>query len=304
MLKVTFSVDPIDVLMAAGYTQIEAGRASTREDAASQSGTFVNLGVVANLVESVSGYDYHDESGARGQWYNYRLKKANGTYASWNTPIQGWSSGYLTVSEFRNYEMGDLNDFDGTPLPDSKIERFIGLASRAADSYCGQHFGLEQVTERHRWRIETRRIYPRQANVQNVVSLKIYVSAGQRADFQLSDLFLNSNENYVEVTSLATVTYSLFPAIVALGLMEPTAEITYVHGFPSVPQDIKDATAFLTVDMLGKDALQRQGTIGLDRLIVGETQMFLQQPIKGVPNMHMPAYAASLLDRWIKIHVR
>lgn len=304
MLKVTFSVDPISTAMAAGYTSIEAGRASTAAEAAAQNGTFTNLGNVATLVTAVSGYDYLDVNGARGQWYTYRLKKDNGSYSSWYAPVQGWSTGYLTVSEFRNYEMGDLNDFDGAPLPDSKLDRFLGLASRAVDAYCGQHFGLEQVTERHAWKIKTRRIYPRQSNVQSLVSLRIYVSAGQKADFQLSDLFLNSQENYVEVTSLATVTYSLFPAIVALGLLEPTSELTYIHGFSAIPQDIKDATAFLAVDLLGRDALARQGATGLNRLIVGETQMFFEQPIKGIAHQYMPAHAAALLDRWIKLHIR
>jgi hypothetical protein len=304
MLKVTFIVDPISTALAAGYTSIEAGRASNAADAAAQSGTFTNLGNVATLVTAVSGYDYLDANGARGQWYNYRLKKDNGSYSSWYTPVQGWSEGYLTVPEFRAYEMGDLNDFEGNPLPDSKLERFLGLASRAVDAYCGQHFGLEQVTERHRWKIATRRIYPRQGNIQSIAALRIYVSAGQKADFQLSDLFINSNENYVEVTSLATVTYSLFPSIVALGLLEPTAEITYVHGFSTTPQDIRDATAFLAVDLLGRDALVRQGSTGLNRLIIGETQMFFEQPIKGIQNQYMPAHAAALLDRWIKIHLR
>jgi hypothetical protein len=304
MVKVTFSVNGIATQYAAGYRSIEAGRASSVEDATAKNGTFTNLGVVATLVVGVDSYDYVDADAARGQWHVFRLKKDNGDYSAWYTPQQGWATGYLTVDEFRAYEMGDLNDFDGTALPDSKLDRFIGLASRMADAYCGQHFGLEQVTERHRWKISTRRIYPRQNNVQSLVSLRIYVSAAQKADFQLGDLFLNANENYVEVTSLSTVTYSMFPAIVALGLIEPTAELTYTHGFKYLPQDIKDATAFITVDLLGRDALARQGTVGLDRLIVGETQMFLQQQIKGIPHQYVPQHAAAILDRYVKVNIR
>jgi len=304
MIKSTFSVGGIATQYAAGYRYIEAGRASTKADASAQNGTFVSLGVVADLVATVESYDYIDTDGARGQWYVHRLKKADGSYSSWFTAQQGVHVGYLSVDEFKSYEMGDLNDFDGTALPDSKLERFIGMASRLADSYCSQHFGLEQVTERHRWRIESRRIYPRQTNVQGVVSLRIYVSAGQKADFTLSDLFLNSNENYVEVTSLSTVTYSLFPAVVALGLLEPTAEITYVHGFNPIPQDIKDATAFIAVELLGKDALTRQGMIGLDRLVMGESQLYAHIPLKHERAPYVPQAAAALLDPYIKISLR
>jgi hypothetical protein len=304
MVKVTFSVGGIATQYAAGYRSIEAGRAATQADALAKSGTFSNLGVVLTLIPGVESYDFNDSGAARGQWHVFRLKKANGDYSAWFAPQQGWAAGYLTVEEFKAYEMGDLNDFEGQPLSDSKLERFIGLASRAADAYCGQHFGLEQVTERHRWRQETRRIYPRQSNAVSVSSLKIYVSSGQLATFNLADLFINSNENWVEITSLASVTYSIFPAIVALGLTTPTAEITYIHGFDPIPQDIQDATAFIAVDLLGRDALAKQGTIGLNRLIVGDTQMFLNVPEKGMPHQHIPQHAAAILDRYVKVNIR
>ena len=51
--------------------------------------------------------------------------------------------------------------------------------------------------------------------------MKVFVSKEQYATFNASDFFINPSANYLEVISLATVTYSLFPAIVALGIIKP-----------------------------------------------------------------------------------
>jgi hypothetical protein len=201
--------------------------------------------------------------------------------------------------------MGDLSDPSGDPLTDATIDSFIGIASRLVDSYVGYSFALKQTTERHNWSQKTRRVYPRQKPIVSVSTFRVYVSNQQNAAFTVNDVFVNSDRGYVEVTSLATVTYSLFPAIVALGLIEPVAEIVYTHGYQYIPSDVKDAIALITVDLIAKDSLAKQGMNGLTRLRVGDMEMQGTMPAKGgvLPGA-IPNAALTMLDNYRFLAVR
>ena len=103
------------------------------------------------------------------------------------------------------------------------------------------------------------------------------------------------------------MTYSLFPAIVALGLIEPVAEITYTHGYQFTPSDVKDAVALTAVDMIARDSLAKQGMTGLSRLRIGEMEMYSDQlaPRSGQQVTHsLPPAAATILEQYRFISVR
>jgi hypothetical protein len=140
--------------------------------------------------------------------------------------------------------------------------------------------------------------------------VRIYVSALQSAAFTVNDIFINDDRGYVEITSLANVTYSLFPAIVALGMIEPVAEITYTHGNVQIPQDIKDAAALITVDLLAKDNVAKQGLQGISRLRVGEMEIYADQSGAGGtrskrdPLASIPLAATLMLDAYIRTAIR
>jgi hypothetical protein len=303
MIRVTIPVQDIATQIAT-YNRIEIGRASSKADADARTGSWVSLGQVITLVPLVSQYTYDDDGAAEGQYHTYRLANSgNASVGSWSTTV-GKTLGYLTADEFRSYELGDLTDPSGNELTDRQLDNFIGMASRMADSYVGYSFAYKQTTERHVWNQKTRRVFPREKPIVSVASLKVYVSNQQNAAFTVNDVFVNSDRGYVEVTSLATVTYSLFPAIVALGLIDPVAEITYTHGYQYTPSDVKDAVAITAVDLIGRDHLRKQGLTGLSRLRVGEMEMYSDSPANGGSVDPFPSAASIILDRYRYLSVR
>jgi hypothetical protein len=304
MIRLTIPVSDIATQIVS-YNKIEIGRANTKADADARTGTWANIGQVITLVPNVSAYTYDDDGAADGQFHTYRLINSSTSAAGSYTTIIGRSLGYLTAEEFRSYQMGDLSDPSGNPLTDATIDSFIGIASRLVDSYVGYSFALKQTTERHNWSQKTRRVYPRQKPIVAVTDFRVYVSNQQNAHFTVADVFVNSDRGYVEVTSLATVTYSLFPAIVALGLIEPVAEIVYTHGYQYIPSDVKDAIALITVDLIAKDSLAKQGMNGLTRLRVGDMEMQGTMPAKGgvLPGA-IPNAALTMLDNYRFLAVR
>lgn len=288
------------------YNRVEIGRADNEADATSRTGTWSSIGY-QNLVANVGTYDYTDNDGTSVSWYSYRLNNSStGSNGAYSTPAPGRHYGYLGAAEFREYEMGDLTNPDGSDISDNKIRQIIKVASSLVDSYVGYTFDHRSSTEKHRWDQKTRRIYPVHRSILSVEAVRIYVSAQQSAAFTVNDIFINSDRGYVEITSLANVTYSLFPAIVALGMIEPVAEITYTHGASVPPQDIKDATALIAIELLARDGLAKQGLQAVSRLRVGEMEIYTNEAGQGGsrqrrdPAAAIPLAATMLLDQYIR----
>ena len=303
MIRLTIPVADIATSISS-YNKIEVGRASSKADADARTGTFVSLGQVITLVPLVGSYVYDDDSAAEGFFHTYRLINSSTSAASSYTTIRGKTLGYLTAPEFRAYELGDLTDTSGSELPDGAIDSFIGVASRLVDSYVGYSFEYKQTVERHVWNQKSRRVYPREKPIVSVASFRVYVSNLQNAAFTVNDIYINSDRGYVEITSLANVTYSLFPAIVALGLIEPVAEITYTHGYQYIPSPVKDAGALTVSDLIARDSLSKQGMTGLSRLRVGEMEMYTDKPMGSASIKAIPAAAEAILDQYRFISVR
>lgn len=304
MIKVTMSVPNIASVMAT-YTHIQLGRAATSADATSRSGTFVDLGPVVTLSELVTAYDYFDDGAVVGQWHTWRPSNSTGSSGgSWSAPARGQEQGYITVDQFREYEMGVLTNADGTDMGNRKLERFIKVASNLVDSYTQQSFQIRQDTEKHKWVQATRRIYPYRRPINSLVSLSVYVSAQQSASFTVNDVFINKDRNYFEVTSLANVTYSLFPVLVNLGLIEPVAVLTYTSGTPEVPDDVKDATAIIAAHLIAEESLNQQGLGAMSELTVGSMTMKRHMPEPGVRFNGIPGTAAAILDQYTGMNLR
>lgn len=304
MIKLTIPVPEISTQIAT-FTHIQIGRASSLADAASRTGTFVDLGAVVALSPTVSAYDYFDTGAIINQYHTFRLSNSNGTSGnSYSAPFRGQESGYITVDEFREYEVGVLTDFDGNDLGDRKLERYIKMSSSIVDAYTQRSFQIRQDIERHKWNQSTRRVYPYRRPINSLVSMKVFVSNQQSASFAVNDVFINKDRGYFEVTSLSTVTYSLFPALVNLGLIEPVAEITYVSGLGEVPGDVRDATAMIAAHLIAEDSLNKQGLGAMSELTVGAMTMKRRSPEPGVRFGAIPSSAAAILDGYVAVNIR
>lgn len=298
MNKIKLSLPTASTLVGSGFTRIQFGRADTAAQATSLSGTWEVLPTLLSLNASITAYTYRDDTGFPGQWYNWRsYNPTSNTYGSWQaSPIQGKNLGYLTVDEFKDYEMASLMNPDGSTVSDDQIESHIRIASKVIDGFCGQTFGLQRATEKHNYRQDTRRVYPNNRPVLSVQGMDVWVTTGQKATFQLTDLFVNYTAGYVEVTSLASVTYSLFPAIVNMGLIVPVAEITYTYGFATPPDDIKDATAIITTESLGLASLAKQGFAAVASADIGDISIRTSRPVREIHGGSIPPQAIGLLE--------
>jgi hypothetical protein len=304
MIKVTVSVPNIASVISS-YSHIQLGRAATSAEATSRTGSFVDLGAVVPLSALVTAYDYFDDGAAVGQWHTWRPSNSTGSSGgSWSSPFRGQEQGYITVDQFREYEMGVLTNPDGTEMGDRKLERFLRVASGLVDAYTQQSFQLRQDTEKHKWVQATRRVYPYRRPINSLVSMTVYVSAQQSAAFTVNDIYVNKDRNYFEVTSLANVTYSLFPVMVNLGLIEPVAVLTYTSGYPEVPDDVKDATAIIAAHLIAEDSLDKQGLGAMSELTVGSMSMKRHMPEPGVRFDGIPGTAAAILDQYVGVNLR
>lgn len=304
MIKVTIPVPNITAVIAS-YSHIQLGRAATAADATSRTGSFVDLGPVIALTALVSAYDYFDSAAAVGQFYTWRPSNSTGSSGgSYSAAFRGQEQGYITVDEFREYEIGVLTNADGSDMGNRKLERFLKVSSGLVDAYTQQSFQLRQDTEKHKWNQATRRIYPYRRPISSIVSLTVNVSAQQSAAFTVNDIFVNKDRNYFEVTSLATVTYSLFPVLINLGLIEPVAVLTYISGYPEVPEDVKDATAIIAAHLIAEESLNKQGLSGLSDLTVGSMSMKRNIPKRDVRFGGIPGTAAAILDGYVVVNVR
>jgi hypothetical protein len=307
MAIINVSVPSVNSNMAT-YGVIQVGYAPTQEVAAAQTGTgWVNAGALATLATNVTLYEITVPAGAANQWYVWRLfNTTNSAASSWSTPVVGKSSGYLTVEEFKELGIGDLTNPDGTDIDPARLRSFLKSASSIADKVVGYKFEFRQTTEKHPWDQKSRRIYPRERNIIGVSAVKIQVSAQQSADFTVQDIYLNSDRGYIEITSLANVTYSLFPAIVALGMVQPQAMITYTHGYETIPEDVKLAVAHIAADILFKDNIIKKGMGGLSNFAIGGMSMAFSQGSKSstMGDHEIPQIAKTLLREYVMINVR
>jgi hypothetical protein len=123
-------------------------------------------------------------------------------------------------------------------------------------------FGGGTITrEQHAWRMGTdyytgtRRIYLWHKPIKSVTSLAIRVTNTMSVTLSAADLFINNSEGYVEVTSLAAVSFGVYPIGVVpnLGLYVPVAETSYDYGWTFAetdePLDAFDASAYMSSHM-------------------------------------------------------
>ncbi|MBA3875576.1 MAG: hypothetical protein C0498_01345 [Anaerolinea sp.] len=291
MIKLRIFVSDIATVLAQGYDRVEVGRAATSADAAAQSGTFTSLGNVVVLTAGVEAYSYTDLTGASGQWYVTRYVRAAGSPPNpggWSDPFAGDAMGYLSAVEFRDYDLTDLTDIDGSLLTNDQLDRHILTASRLVDAHLGWSPVLTQRTERHRWR-DNGRLYPARRPIVAVVALTLYVGTTAKVQVPPASVFVADRLGYFEVTYSLASTYVVTPALIPLG--EPVWELTYTHGLARIPEAIRTAAALTTAEVLADVKLRKQGFGGLKSARAGDASLTRDQ-------LDVPAAAQALLAEW------
>src|SRR5258708_7037112 len=90
-------------------------------------------------------------------------------------------------------------------LDNSQITSLIALASREVDNYCGRTFTPDPISENHRFDPATRRISVNNPPVSELISFNIRIAPKVVSTFDVDNVLINNQENYLELASLAAV---------------------------------------------------------------------------------------------------
>jgi len=152
-------------------------------------------------------------------------------------------SRYITPDRYRSMGFGaDLDDVE-----DVELAMLIARASSVVNTYCAapkipqeHHFaGGSIIREQHRWPFGTetthgtRRLYTYHRPIKDVSTFRIRVTNTMEVTVTGADIFINNSEGYIELISLAAVSFGIMPVGVLpnLGLYTPVAEVDYTYGY-------------------------------------------------------------------------
>lgn len=153
---------------------------------------------------------------------------------------------YVSVSKFKLMGTGaDLTD-----ITDSTLAAMLSAATSRVNRYCavpktpvphdfrGGTVGEGSNWEKHQWDVGSMyrqgsdRVYPFHYPVKAIQTFQLRVTVTQTVDFNPVDIYINNDERYLEVISLA-VRLSVFSAgyVPTIGLRVPVAELGYTYGY-------------------------------------------------------------------------
>lgn len=147
---------------------------------------------------------------------------------------------YLSISQYLASDTG----MDTSNIADMSLARYISRAESDIDSFMGfdpKNGGFEPHVVWTQSQFDERTLRTHSPNapvpVRQVVRYRIQVSnltgtgAGFFANIQDSDVAINVTEEYVEIVPLQSITYSLAPVLIQLGLRPPIVQMDTEIGF-------------------------------------------------------------------------
>lgn len=151
---------------------------------------------------------------------------------------------YLTPDRFRAMGFGiDLADVE-----DVDLRQIIARATALVNAYCAVPMlpanhdfrGGSIASEQHNWKLPdltitsaggTRRVYMYHQPVQTITDFKVKFTNTYEVSIDPANLYINKNEGWAEVVSLAAVVSGIYPVGINFGLYTPVAEISYTYGW-------------------------------------------------------------------------
>ncbi|HEX8685728.1 MAG TPA: hypothetical protein VF654_04475, partial [Pyrinomonadaceae bacterium] len=148
---------------------------------------------------------------------------------------------YLSPEDFRK-RASAFGARVALPEDEDELKAHLAGASRAIDAFCGRPFSPEAVTETHRLDAETRRVSVNRPPVLELTGFTILSGPDRSFAVETSQVFVNRQENYLEVVSWGAL-IGLAAGAGSLGIIEPQAEVTY-KSYQDVPQAVAAACGY------------------------------------------------------------
>lgn len=148
---------------------------------------------------------------------------------------------YLTITQYKNADTG----MSLTGIPDMSLATYIVQAESDIDAFCGFDLRYGGGFEPHSiWtqaQFDSRSLRMQSPNgpvpVRQVLRYRIQVSnlsntgAGFFANISQNDCAINVFDEYVEIVPLQSITYSLAPVLIQLGLRPPIVQMDVALGY-------------------------------------------------------------------------
>lgn len=222
-----------------------------------------------------------------------------------------FGTAYLDTENFRAgaalFGVGmSLCDYPATEDGDAKLTGVLQAASRVIDAETGLTFTPGDHAEQHHFDFATRQVKLNNHPVAQIVSFRVIFSPGSQQTFQSSDIYINNQLGYIELTDIA-VGFGIITEYLSLGLTDPVAEIVY-KSFQDVPQAVKLACGYQAAKMINDGYVDKElpanfGAIDLDGIKINNRKGFINSKEQKEASVLDPT-AARLLAGFKRISVR
>jgi len=174
---------------------------------------------------------------------------------------------YLSVEDFAS--RATMFGLSSSVLPDEDdiIQAYLAAASRLIESKTNKTFVPDDHVEQHNWNAETRRITVNNPPILSVSDYRIYTGTTTYATMPTNALFINNQENWVEVTAL-TAAGNLTSMLLTVGLFHPIVQITYKSS-QEVKQNIMLATGYIAAALINQSFIDQGIQPGLKSIKIG-----------------------------------
>jgi hypothetical protein len=195
---------------------------------------------------------------------------------------------YLSVNDFKA-RAKVFGVQAALPESDDDVKALLAAASRAIDAFCGRAFTPDVITETHRIDLRTRRIAVNQPPVQELTGYKIIAGPGMESEVELAAVYVNNQENYLELVSLQQ-SIVLTGDRTSLGMSEAQVEVKY-KSFASVPQSVAVACGYAAAKFANLAYSSGNMPDGISRVKIGNSFDMTRQG----GEMELPAISRQLL---------
>lgn len=204
-------------------------------------------------------------------------------------------SQYAQASEY----IGEGEDVTGlssilTNAGVTELDVLLRRASSLIDTFLGDSLRLLQKLERHKYSRTQRpppKLFPYRTSMRKCPIVSVdqitFVSAKNLVTvFNVNDIYVNDDSNYIEILAYAVGNYALLGQIQNIGYSASVIELSYTCGYPvaQYPAAVRDATIMTVTALLNKRRRQQMGLGPFekfeDKLVVDKTAMKIPDDAK------------------------
>lgn len=199
---------------------------------------------------------------------------------------------YVTPTRFRNSGLGsDLSD-----VTDTALSNILSTASTLVNVHCStptipmahDFRGGTVVGEKHKWPLPDltfadkrgRRVYPLHEPIVAMTSFVVKFTQTYQVSVDPTNLYVNANEGWAEVVSIAAIVSGVYPVGINFGLYTPVAEIAYTYGWDLISTseklDLEDVGTYAADNQFWKTSptpvIYKNGTPISSGLVIDYTE--------------------------------